>query len=709
MAFATVRKSPLGDTALTTLPTIPEDRRPKPVHPVGVVVKPCGAFGTLAYFNRQPRGLPPLAVIGGSMMRAMALRFGGENVGIRTTNGVTELPVLTQTVADCNSVDADILPGSPIFAAGFDYNDTALPDRKEVTWPTVARYITIPCPSGFDGVIKREQKCQLQYDPLSEEHEEGEILIGGDKTPNKKARINKTWDCDTAADGPATADEITAFCRDPTDVLAKPADSPLAMQAKNMRVLLEDNNPNGFYDFKCRGSGGDCTAAPVTNPEVPKGTYYRCEQSSAQTPYYVVNPQRPLQLDGAGNVVGGGASQDCGRNWTGDLTARYQVRRCNLYRNNGSGEELVRQSQTLYHIAYAGAKCSTTVNTTVACPVGNAAGRLPVVRRMTMVKPAALDWRPAIPGTADWSTSTISTNDSRQEIKDMADEKGFIVPDTTRAELDAADTNTEWALKLAAAMERRDPSSMDNKVVACDNTGEPCKVESSSEIRIVVDQTSSRPLASLLGGTFTLRNLQCVAGTGTCHPLLGDDQPKTCSGRCLVDASKGPTDITISGGNYELLLESYLAAVTKNLPPDVTITVDRVSNGNSLALFTDTGSICDLAAAKTPRLMVFGYALTNGNNNYTSTISCPALSGQAYNRPYDLLSDAISSFVGKGGQLRVYSSGEFASLWATAGIAGTTGNELVEAGSASRALADWIKNPIGGTPVSIGNPCDLVR
>lgn len=701
------RKQPLGDGMLTELATIEDQDNPKPIPPLGVSVVPCGKFGALAYFNQPPKGLPPLNMISSTMARTLAARFGGENVGFRFANGQTDMPALTKDMDDC-TVGPDILPGSPIAAAGFQYQEDTLPDRRKVTWPSVDRTVTVRCPAGFEGVIKREKKCTLIFNEYEAEREKGEILIGGDKTPNPKSRMDKTWRCESN-DAPPTADEILKFCRNPADGLTKPDDNAIEMNVDSLQQILSSTGP-GYYTFKCRRTATDptaCDATPYT-PTLPN-TFLRCDKVSTP-PLYVTNPVIPLTLDASGDVIGNPAANlSCGRGWTGKLTARYLVRRCNLYQTvDGGAPLLLRQSQTIYHITYAAAQCSTTINTTVQCPVGNTAGRLPVVRRMTMVKPVALDWRPAIPGTADWSTSTISTNDSRLEIKEMAAEKGFIVPDTTRAELEAADTNTEWALKLAAAMERRDPSSMDNKVVACDNTGEPCKVEASTDIRIVVDQTSSRPLASLLGGTFTLPNLQCVAGTGTCHPLLGRNQPKTCSGECLVDTTKGATT-TISGGNYELLLESYLAVVTKNLPPDVTITVDRVSNGNSLTLFTDLGSICDLAAAKTPRLMVFGYALTNGNNNYTSTVSCPALSGQAYNRPYDLLSDAISSFVGKGGQLRVYSSGEFASLWATAGIAGTSGNELAETGSASQALADWIKNPIGSTPVSLGNPCDLVR
>ncbi len=72
------------------------------------------------------------------------------------------MPTLTKGMDDC-TVGPDILPGSPIAAAGFQYKEDALPDPQKVIWPSVDRAVTVKCPTGFEGVIQREKKCTLIF------------------------------------------------------------------------------------------------------------------------------------------------------------------------------------------------------------------------------------------------------------------------------------------------------------------------------------------------------------------------------------------------------------------------------------------------------------------------------------------------------------------------------------------------------------------
>jgi hypothetical protein len=704
MGLATVRKSPLADEALTTLPTISEEQNPEPKLPVGLAVEDCGTFGSIAYFTAQPRGLPPLKIISGTMLRALASRFGAESVGVKTMSGSLDMPKVTKTMTGSCGIIGTILPGSPIFAAGFQYKETSLPDRKKVTWPGVDRDVTLPCPSGYNGVIKREQKCTFVFDENNKDLEKGTIKVGGYDTVNPKARQDKQWRCDSA-DGPATAAEIMVFCRDPNDNMDKPDDSPVSLQAENMRILLEESR-TGYYDFKCRRNpdGTDtCNATPVTNPDVPKDTFYRCEKVSP-TPLYVVNPKKPLTFDASGDVVGGGPSpQDCGRGWTGDLTARYQVRRCNLYRSTGSGEELVQRSQTLYHIAYAAAQCTTTFSMRVQCPIGDLTGTVPIVRTITMLKPAALDWSPRIPGTVDWSTSQMATSDSRAEVKTDAATKGFVVPAISRADLSSSPDNTAWSLKLADAMKAADPSSIENKVIACDDTGEPCGSEpANNEIVIYYDNGNNRPLENTPGDSFSFDKLICTNGTDTCNPLLGEEQP-LCDGVCATDG----TTITVSGGDFKELLIDFIGKIaSKNLPPGTSISLQEKST--TLSYFNEISDVCELAGSTAKRMMLL--ASYNGNyDNLFANVVCQFLgTDKRYNSMLQMSSDAVQKYK-ESGDLALYSLITNPPGSGTGGISGDgtiSANLLKRDGAITQKIRLWLKNQLPTTPL---RPCDSIR
>lgn len=570
VAKVTVRKSPLDDAMLTTLPTINEQENPKPASPAGVKVVNCGKFGSLAYFTAQPKGLPPLKSISSTMIRALAARFGGQNVGL-SLNGQIEKPVLTKNMSNC-TVDNDILPGSPIFASGFEYKDDRLPDKKKVTWPSVTRNVTIPCPSGYQGVIKRDQKCTLISNEQDTERETGQIKVGGYDTLNPRVRLDKQWRCETT-NNPPTATEIATFCRDPSKNMAKPNDNAIELKADSLQQILTATGP-GYYTFKCRTTPDNPTACDVTpfTSTLPN-TFLRCDKINTQ-PLYVTNPISPLTLDASGNVIGNpAATQDCGRGWTGKLTARYLVRRCNLYKTvDGGAPQLLKQTQTIYHIAYAAAQCSTRVSTRVQCPVGNLSGTVPIVRDLIMLKPAALDYRPRIPGVVDWSTSQMSTNDSRDEIKTEAVAKGFVIPDISRADLASASDTTEWSLKVANAMKRADEDSISMPLFSCDPAGQTCVPPTSGQplsgVLFVIDKS---PLA-LSGGysgptTLNYRNKLCVGGTGTCSAFLGDTQT-TCTGGGICGLG---SQQSVSGANVAEAVSKYIEDFVRPNLPGITV------------------------------------------------------------------------------------------------------------------------------------------
>ncbi|MFN8343971.1 MAG: hypothetical protein U0X91_03150 [Spirosomataceae bacterium] len=708
IAAATVRKSPLDDASLTTLPTISDQENPEPVPPQGMGVVPCGKFGALAYFTAQPKGIPPLNTVSSTMARSLATRFGGQNVGLNLPNSTIEMPPIAKTMTDCH-VGSDIMAGSPIAASGFQYKDDRLPDKKKVTWPSVTRNVTIPCPSGYQGVIKRDQKCTLVYDEHDTTPETGEILVGGYNTPNKKVRPNKEWRCQTA-DGSASADEIARFCRDPTKNMIKPDDLAINLKADSLQQILDTTGP-GFYQYKCRANSdgtNSCDAEPYVSTQ--PDSFLRCDKINTP-PLYVTNPVTPLTLDASNHLIGNPAAiQSCGRGWNGKLTARYLVRRCNLYQTVDGVEQLLKQSQTIYYIAYAAAQCATRVRTQVQCPVGNLSGKLPVERDLVMLKPVALDWRPRIPGMADWSTSETATNDSRQEVKDEAavndltrGKVPYIVPDISRTDLASASTPETWSLKLAEAMKKRDPTSISTDIVpgSCNNDGDPCKTAvNSNEIVIYYDNGNNKPLENIIGDSFTYRKLTCSNGTDTCHPLLGPRQA-ACNGLCADDG----TLITVSGDNFKELLLDYINKIaSKNLPAGFSISVQERSI--TLPYFNEPSSMCELAGTNAKRIILIGFYNPGYEGTLGNNLICPFLAPGGYNTMIAMASDAVQKYR-EYGDLALYANhiGNIGADGFMGGI-GVRADLLKDDGAITQKLQSWLSNSLPGIPQ---NPCNLIR
>ena len=627
----------LGKVQLSFVGSIAQTPPPKP--PPGVTVVQCGAYstmvpgvpadpnkkyvqgsnpivyGAIAYFNKNPPGVASLEHSGEAMAAALAEHFGADNVGIYNKKGFTYPLNMTDPAKGLlcfGDIQNDIVLGSPIFMTGYRYSEGLLPSDKSLD-AEVIRDITIPCTAPLVGVVKREQKCVMHSPTLEEAQaaaaqgepitEKVKVLIGrdGTETENDVQRLDKKWTCDPDLKGPLpapTADELDHFCRDPSKNLVKQPDNAMDATAKSLKKTLESNGGvPGYYTYKCQDDGtGNCKVEvcddpltcpppPCTDPNgcpPPKPPACPIELSCIDAnipPLYVDNPKIPLETNAALDLVGEGAGsvRACGRGWNGTMTARYLVRRCDLYATDCHGTRTYKDTkQSIYYIAYAGATCSKmNVSYNEQCPNlpgVNMGGYVPITRNLVMRKPLALEWAPPVVGVQSWTTSNVATNNSRAEVLAEAGQKGFVVPNISQADLNSVLTDdTQWSLKVARGMKSRDPSSIDMDITSCNSGAQTCVPPNSGQpLSGIVFLVDVSPQAKLYGDTTSLsfeRKL-CTGGKAgdTCNSFMGVNQ-STCSGRC---DGLGATEYA-TGASFADAVVDYINTFVKRDLPGVSV------------------------------------------------------------------------------------------------------------------------------------------
>ncbi len=742
---------------------------PEPVTPRGLMVKRCGhnrtadlgpgdprVFGAVAYFTRTPDGVPDLRLTGEAMAAALAERYGAESVGLRTPTGYLYPLAITDPVngLGCSgAIGGDIAIGSPIFVTGFRSENEHLPLPKQFMDAAIERPLSVPCPSGMTGVVPRLQTCTLKMLSDQGKREETVILLGHGKAKNDVQRPDREWSCNPDPKTPlpaATAVEVQNFCHDPAKDLKAVADATLQMNTESFKKTLETGT-TGYYAYKCQTDGSgkcvvkpfvggcagpDCKEScdaqgtckyscvgpnctkidpPCTGPNCPKKitdpvVSYRCA-AIAMPPLYVTNPKMPLATDGNLNLVGTATQQNCGHGWSGDLMARYLVKRCDLFKTVDGTETHVALQQTIYHITYAGALCQTTVDTVAACPVGNPRGTVPITRHLEMLKPVALDWTAAQPGmlSPGLSPSEVSSNDSRQEIKDMAASQGYIIPNLGKATLDALRTNdTQWSLTLANAMQSRDSTSIRSTVVACNDAGAPCGKPEANTMDIWVDSGSrqrrvgTRSLDDIPTKEIRLDNLICKGGTGSCNPLL-DLLQSTCNGTCEPDQNN--PQIKLTDSLFESLLRHYLSTVLLTLPDEAKIV--PVYQSNDIPLLNNPDTVCQIAGETIDHLVIVSMydnsktAITNSNRS--GFYQCQQLQGKQYSDVLNLLSDAIDAYTAKGHQITIFST-QLSAFPGNAIRYDLAADVLNPTGKFSNEIKKWINKPVKQI-----SPCDNIK
>lgn len=698
-AKAMRRKNVLGESALTDTESVTDN--PVPEVPGWIKVVECSPFSVMTYFTATPKGVSSLMASGGIMSKAIGNRFGWDSVGVQTANG-TQYPTKAVKLHCINKVGTDIVVGSPIFVMGFNYDAITLPDPMKTTEPEFTRDITIPCPAGISGAVKRQQVCKLVFSDTETTPENLQIQIGTEGPFNEVQRLNKKWECtpdDNAPPEPLTTQEIADYCRDPVNDIAKEPDNTIVMQAESLKELLENNNQDGKYSFVCRSNGnGSCIAEPYYPSE---HTFLRCDENIPPA-RFVVNPVLPPMLSPNGDLQGNpGETRDCGRGWHGELKARYMARRCNLVKVNQNGqEETVSTAQTIYQIAYAGAKCSRDMATTIACPVMQGSDpnkRLPVVRRYTMNDYLALDWTPTKNVPKAWNNTAPATRDSRGEVLGTALAQGFVVSDMSQTDLNSVSVNDEiWSEAIVDAMNRSKPGSASKNIISCDNSGNPCSNGApDNNIEIWVD---TAPLRNYGGAILSLPQLVCTTNTSperpVCNPILGRNQ-STCSGECLVD-STDLDQLPISDSNYEGLLSNYINAIQSPLPPENMII--KLEPAASLPMLNEPGVVCQLASTTAPRLIIFSHF--EESFDLASNVDCPALPGRTYTSIREMIEDAVAAYKARGGDLLIFAN------HLTLGNEGQpvhhnlNTNDLTAEGLVSTTISGWVQNPIPRP-----NPC----
>ncbi|WP_259015535.1 hypothetical protein [Emticicia fluvialis] len=682
-----------------------------PVPPSAITASPCGDYGAIAYYHALPSGIGSLLMHGNAMAASLVPTFGHDAVGMKSGYWI-QLP--KKAVELGCTVGNDILDGSPIFVAGFALTDgmNGLPDPSKTTEPVFDRVITMPCPAGTNGVIKRDQTCRLKSKDDETVKEDGFIIIND--APNERQRLTKNWECTpdlSQPQTPPTTEEIAVYCRDPANDITKIPDNAVAMQMVNLKEALENNGP-GYYTFFCRPNkdGSNACEAKPYSPE-PR-TFLDCGRVEPNPPRFVINPVEPLQMNENGDLIGNEQEiRECGRGWRGRLTARYLARRCTLKRNDGyNSTTIISTPQTIYRIGYAQAQCERDIETTVACPDPSLVPgsdpnkRLWVVRHARMLKPVALDWSENKPGPAAWDTTRIATTDSRTEVRETAamsapNKPPAVIPATTRAELDSISDSRVWSEKLVDAMRQADPSSIEAPIVSCNNNGNPCGIPT-PQTGIEVWAESDRLWPYTGDGNFTMVNLTCsVARHKRCNPILGEDQANCREGVCSQDQNE-PLLYIGEGGRFDQLVNSYFSYVETPLPPGNAIL--RVAPSTSVPLFNDANAICNIASTDFSRLMIFG----TYNEEYASfdgVRQCAALGNKPYTDSRDMLDDAVDVYLAKGGELVIFTDHIKMGNEGKPVYHLLNTNIFSESGLVTTTLQSWLRNA-----PSAGNPCTVI-
>ncbi|WP_375447196.1 hypothetical protein [uncultured Fibrella sp.] len=645
---------------------------PKPVVPKGVRVDVCNgtgaqnAFGAIAYFMTSPTGVANLSLTGESMAASLAEQYGFDHVGIQKASGA-DMPKQAAELGCPTPASGVIAVGSPIVTVGFPYRDSLLPDPNLTTDVTFTRDITIPCPTPLTGVVKRQQLCTLKsIDGAHATKELTTIQVGNrysaetDYATNNAQRVNKEWVCSPDLKQPlpaTTTAEQTAYCRDPNNNITKPVNNIQAIDISNIKQKL-DTGIDGYYTFLCNTNGtGKCVATPYTPPPEVK---IRCEANPVNG-RFVVNPAIPLQLNGVGEVQADPAktgTQDCGRGWRGNLTARYMVKRCNLYRKTGNTDTLIGQKQTIYHIAYAAAKCSTDVTTYAQCPTGfDQTKQLRYNVRMEMTRPVALEWSEPVGGTTQWSTSNIATTQTRTlrpEIAKEADDNGFVIPNLSTNDLNVSD-NTEWSIKLADGMNSAVAGSV-TKTTNCD--GSACGAGTPTISPIIISFADLDVLSTkVVGGSSDFTPLICTNGTGKCHILMGEKQNScvgpdaTCTPNFAVD------EIHVSGKFFmDYLVDYYNKLIKPNLPKNISVSFENVGySANNRTYYNEPVTLCGLAGLSGRNEKRAIFAAYTKNESYTPAEKCLATRG-TYTESRALAEAAFATYRSKTNQLELYST-----------------------------------------------------
>ncbi|CAG5011384.1 hypothetical protein DYBT9275_04938 [Dyadobacter sp. CECT 9275] len=664
-----VRRAPLDDIGITTLSTVPDEDNPMPKTQPGIKVATCSfvpgedlpedrsqrKLSAVAYFTAQPKGLPPLQMIFPTMTRALAQRFGGASVGLVDGSGSVQYPKVAQD-ADCMPTLTDAAPFSPVYAAGFKYEGaigTLIPDAKKTTWPSVYRDITIPCPSPYQGVVKRKQHCRLITDENSVTPEVGIIDLAskksGGKAENTIKRIEKTWDCDPPDGQQLTpsAAEINDYCRDPNAGLSPQTENSIQLSAENIKELL-DNGSSQYYTFKCRKNANDtnsCDTKPFNpNTNVPSTTFLRCDPQPVPE-QYVINPVVPMQVDVTGKVISEtpaaaktGAilgNRSCGQGWTGDLIAGYQVRACRLIKVVDGVQTPMKLAQTVYKIGYVGARCmAPPKEETYDCPHpydGN------VVLREShyMTKPLALQLGTAPAG--EWSPSTIPWSraglfgDATTETRARARQEDYIV---SYLPLEGWQ-NPDFSSRLGQAM----AGYMKKEITGCKLAGQTCefppdpiklgivfdrsgsmKPEPPSPVPTLTTSTSRMECRATLNDIFTDRTAAC----GLLRDNARDEYPQDGQ---LIESVLGEYLINrYDSKYYRLMMDAINNKQSCNASIDIGYCVpgkstqqSSCSPGTCVALrSTVTGNYLDIAEEQLQTAL--GYIPTGSNVTYTEFV-----------------------------------------------------------------------------------------
>lgn len=514
-------KAPLNEVSLTSVNT---EEPVEPSNPPGVGVVKCegGMLGAMAFFTEQPKGVPPLSQSGQTMMRALSERFGGRAVGWHG-GGQTILPEMVEDVV-CGTISG-IIENSPIFAAGFVYgesktNKITLPDPNKVTYPSIFRELTVPCPSGFSGTIQRKQECKLKTDEEDGEVEEIKIKTGkvergsvtADAYEVDAVRIKKRWECDASQDVtvPPSATEITAFCRDNANNMSKPGDNPISVTLENFKENLETGSTGNYYQVICREGAEGTGLCRNQRYTPPAGWTIKCD-SEPQDARYVTNPTfestgartQPMVDWDNGLITPSGTEVDCGRGWDGDIKWEYQLRQCRLY--SPEGVIAPEQPKTIYWMGQVAMKCKREPkpgeNWIAECPVG--VGDIFIKKRYLMndfvaLKPKSYDKGKVsvgeiFVGAADTKTEERLQKDEFKDTSRLCGEVGGSNWDDcnrkTASALNTAGSDKEFSEAIMAAV---GSPAMSSIPIACNTEGQTCKTMGDvKNLIILVDRSGS--------------------------------------------------------------------------------------------------------------------------------------------------------------------------------------------------------------------------